>query len=115
MCLLQLCWYHDFIFTEKPFFHKEPQDAVALIGQRVIFHCSVGGEPTPTVLWHHENGKIPIGRARILDDKSLLVDSVQPADEGLYICQADNIVGTISAKASLVVQCKIVERECTYS
>lgn len=87
---------------EKPHISKEPQDAVVLTGQRVIFECSVTGDPTPKVFWRREDGKMPIGRAR-LEDKSLLIDSVQTSDEGLYICEADNIVGSTSAKASLVV------------
>ncbi|RZC39870.1 roundabout -like 2 [Asbolus verrucosus] len=87
----------------KPFFNKEPQDMVALLGKRVVFQCAVDGEPIPNVLWGREDGKIPVGRARILDDKSLLIDNVQTQDEGLYICTAENLVGTITAKASLVV------------
>lgn len=96
----------SFHFPVKPFFNKEPQDAIALTGQRVLFECVVDGEPTPNVIWRREDGKMPIGRARITDDKSLLIDSVQTVDEGLYICDAENVVGSISAKASLVVNCK---------
>ncbi|KAJ8974901.1 hypothetical protein NQ317_015290, partial [Molorchus minor] len=87
----------------KPMFNKEPHDVVALTGQRVVFECSVDGDPTPNVLWRREDGKMPIGRARILDDKSLQIDNVQTSDEGLYICNAENLVGSITAKASLVV------------
>ncbi|XP_056647981.1 roundabout homolog 2-like [Diorhabda sublineata] len=87
----------------KPLFNKEPQDIVALTGQKVIFECTVEGDPTPNVLWRREDGKMPIGRARIMDDKSLLIDNVQTSDEGLYICDAENLVGAISARASLVV------------
>lgn len=79
---------------------------VALSGQKVVFECSVHGDPTPNVLWRREDGKMPIGRARILDDKSLLIDNVQTSDEGLYICDAENLVGSISARASLVVNCE---------
>lgn len=93
-------------FLVKPVFNKEPQDKVVLVGQKVVFECSVDGDPTPTVLWRREDGKMPIGRARILDDKSLLIDNVQTSDEGLYICEAENLVGSISARASLVVNCK---------
>ncbi|KAK4877040.1 hypothetical protein RN001_009546 [Aquatica leii] len=87
----------------KPFFNKEPQDVVTLVGQRVVFQCAVDGEPIPNVLWRREDGKMPIGRARILDDKSLLIDSVQTSDEGLYICDAENLVGSVTARASLTV------------
>lgn len=90
----------------KPSFNKEPQDVVALLGKKVVFQCSVDGEPDPNVLWRREDGKMPIGRARIADDKSLIIENVQPSDEGIYICTAENLVGTITAKASLVVNCE---------
>lgn len=51
---------------------------------------------------------MPIGRAHILDDKSLRIEHVTPEDEGLYICDAENLVGTISARASLTVHCKFL-------
>lgn len=40
------------------------------------------------------------------DDKSLIIKNVVPADDGIYICEAHNGVGQISAKAQLVVNCK---------
>lgn len=40
------------------------------------------------------------------EDKSLLIKNVQPADEGIYICEAHNSVGQISTKAQLVVNSK---------
>lgn len=104
-----------FVFPVKPFFNKEPQDVVTLAGQRVVFQCAVDGEPTPNVLWRREDGKMPIGRARILDDKSLLIDSVQTSDEGLYICDAENLVGSVTARASLVVNCKLEFIKLEYS
>lgn len=76
------------------------------MGQRVLFECSVGGEPNPNVLWRREDGKMPVGRAQILDDKSLRIDNVQAADEGLYICSAENNVGGVTARATLIVNCK---------
>lgn len=40
------------------------------------------------------------------EDKSLIIKNVVPADEGIYICEAHNGVGQISAKAQLVVNCE---------
>lgn len=40
------------------------------------------------------------------DDKSLIIKNVVPDDDGIYICEAHNGVGQISAKAQLVVNCK---------
>lgn len=49
---------------------------------------------------------MPVGRARILEDKSLGIMNVEPSDEGVYICDAQNDVGSISARATLTVHCK---------
>lgn len=42
------------------------------------------------------------------DDKSLIIKNVVPNDEGIYICEAHNSIGQISAKAQLGVNCKLV-------
>lgn len=77
-----------------------------LEGQSVQFQCRVGGDPDPNILWRRDDGKMPIGRAQILDDRSLRIENVESADEGLYICEAGNLVGSVSARASLTVHCK---------
>ncbi|KAK4877038.1 hypothetical protein RN001_009544 [Aquatica leii] len=87
----------------KPFFVKEPQDIITIVGQKITFPCSVEGEPKPKVSWRKEFGKIPINRALITEEKYLQIQNVQTIDEGLYICEAENIVGSIFMKASLVV------------
>lgn len=46
------------------------------------------------------------------EDKSLVIKNVIPADEGIYICEAHNGVGQISAKAQLVVNCKCNTVNC---
>nr|CAD7201378.1 unnamed protein product [Timema douglasi] len=93
----------DKISTVKPFFNKEPSDVTVLEDQNVQFQCLVGGDPHPNILWRRDDGKMPIGRAQILDDKSLRIEHVSPEDEGLYICDAENVVGSVSARASLTV------------
>uniref|UniRef100_A0A182M4J1 Roundabout n=1 Tax=Anopheles culicifacies TaxID=139723 RepID=A0A182M4J1_9DIPT len=88
----------------KPYFKLEPMDTTALVGQRVQFLCAVDGDPQPQILWSKENGHIPVGRAEILEeDRSLIIRSVVPTDQGLYICEAHNTIGQISAKAQLIV------------
>jgi roundabout axon guidance receptor 2 len=87
----------------KPFFSKEPSDVTVLKGQSVQFQCRVGGDPEPNILWRRDDGKMPIGRTQILDDKSLRIENVEPVDEGLYICDAENLEGSVSAQVSLTV------------
>ncbi|XP_055631811.1 protein sax-3 isoform X2 [Toxorhynchites rutilus septentrionalis] len=88
----------------KPYFMSEPTDITVLVGQRVQFQCTIGGDPHPQILWKKENGHIPVGRAEILEeDRSLVIKNVAQDDQGMYICEAHNSVGQISAKAHLVV------------
>lgn len=79
-----------------------------LAGRDAEFECQVGGDPTPKILWRREDGKMPTARAQILDTKSLKISNVVPQDEGLYICDAENVIGSISAKASLTVHGNMV-------
>lgn len=44
-------------------------------------------------------------RVHVLEDRSLVLENVDISDEGEYRCEADNLVGSISAVGSLVVQC----------
>lgn len=47
-----------------------------------------------------------MSRSRILEDKSLRIERVKVADEGIYICRAENSVGYVEAVARLTVHCK---------
>ena len=94
-----------YIFTVKPYFLEEPEDVTALNGQDIDLECEVGGDPNPTVLWHREDGTLPHGRTRIQGGK-LSIQNVTPKDEGVYVCEAQNTVGTISVSATLSVHGK---------
>ncbi|KOX67210.1 Roundabout like protein 2 [Melipona quadrifasciata] len=87
----------------KPFFLSTPANQTILADQTAEFACRVGGDPPPEILWRRNDGKMPIGRAHILDDKSLRIERVTSQDQGTYICDAENSVGAISASATLTV------------
>ncbi|XP_059470843.1 roundabout homolog 2-like isoform X3 [Neocloeon triangulifer] len=87
----------------KPYFVKEPKDVTELQGLSAEFSCRVDGDPVPNILWSRADGKMPHGRAHILDDRSLRIEDLQPGDDGMYICHAENVVGSISAQAQLTV------------
>ncbi|XP_054715413.1 roundabout homolog 2-like [Uloborus diversus] len=87
----------------KPFFVREPEHVTALAEEDVQFECRVGGDPLPTITWRRQDGKMPVGRAQIQEDKSLLIKDVLSSDEGMYICEAENPVGIISASVTLTV------------
>ncbi|KAI2803059.1 Roundabout 1 [Blomia tropicalis] len=90
----------------KPYFIRRPEDVTALSNEVAEIHCKVGGDPTPKVTWKRERGKIPSGRSFITDDKSIRISHVTLEDEGVYVCEAENLVGQISSSASLIVHSK---------
>lgn len=78
---------------------------MAQTGGAVTFQCRVGGDPLPDVLWRRSagGGNMPLGRVKVLDDRSLRLEDVTIADEGEYTCEADNSVGAVSASGNLTV------------
>ncbi|KAJ8939803.1 hypothetical protein NQ314_010977 [Rhamnusium bicolor] len=89
----------------KPFMVRPPEDIVALVGSTVEFLCAVGGDPIPDVLWRRTapGGTMPLGRVRVLEDRTLRLEHVTLLDQGRYTCDADNFAGAISASSLLTV------------
>ena len=61
--------------------------------QTVTVICNATGNPQPNVTWSKAFGNLPEGRAR-LTSKRLTIHNVAKKDSGIYICQADNILGS---------------------
>lgn len=89
----------------KPYFIREPDDVTVISGNNAILNCEVGGDPSPTIMWHREDGKLPAGRTSVKDGE-LRIQEATPADEGIYVCQAESTAGSISVGASLAVHGK---------
>ncbi|XP_071622127.1 hemicentin-2 isoform X2 [Heliangelus exortis] len=93
------------VLQSAPSVTVTPRALAVRAGQRVLLHCSVRGEPTPSVEWQWDGEPLPEGpRARVLPNATLLLPSATPRDTGTYSCLARNALGAAVAQVSLAIQ-----------
>ncbi|VDL89194.1 unnamed protein product [Schistocephalus solidus] len=82
---------------KKPWFELTPTNQQVKVGEDVEFHCIADGDPKPSILWRRDD------RGILKDGGNLQILQVRREDEGIYICKAANLVGSIDASAKLSV------------
>ncbi|KAK7791103.1 hypothetical protein R5R35_012915 [Gryllus longicercus] len=81
-----------------------PQQTI-VAGGSVLMQCRVtGGIPTPTVRWTRSDGRPLSPSITRLDGGVLRFEGVTLADEGQYLCTAENPAGVATVTAELDVQ-----------
>ena len=93
-------------FPVKPYIIKHPENISIVAGEEIRLGCVVGGRPPPEVRWWRQNGQIPGNRVVVNDNSVLSVRNVVPDDEDVYVCQAENSVGSVQAFANVQIHCK---------
>ena len=86
---------------------QPPTEITINESQSAILKCKVDGNPVPKVTWSRLKSTLPVGRHVIEPSGALVVREVKPGDEGVYICGAENLLGSANASAKLTVQCKL--------
>nr|XP_037276577.1 Down syndrome cell adhesion molecule-like protein Dscam2 [Rhipicephalus microplus] len=84
-----------------PRWRLEPADTTVTTGERVILDCQADGTPEPRVRWKKSAGPqstefrtvISSSRMQALVNGSLVIQEVETADAGGYMCEASNGVG----------------------
>ncbi len=86
------------------------------VGQRVVIECVAEGDPMPTVYWEAPQrigvGATPRGESH--GSAVLEIGSVTDADQGTYVCVADNGQGRtegviqLISKSHMYLYCKNV-------
>uniref|UniRef100_G1PQB8 Hemicentin 2 n=1 Tax=Myotis lucifugus TaxID=59463 RepID=G1PQB8_MYOLU len=92
------------LLQSAPVFQVEAQDVTVRSGDDVALRCQATGEPAPTVEWLRAGQPRAGRRLRTLPDGSLWLERVETRDTGTYECVAHNLLGSATARASLVVK-----------
>ena len=69
--------------------------------QNVTIACTATGQPQPKITWSKVGGDLPKGRSEVMKD-ALTIYQVTRNDGGIYMCKADNILGTATDMAQLM-------------
>ena len=70
--------------------------------QNVTMACTATGQPSPRITWSKAVGSLPGGRIKI-QGGTMKIFSVIKKDGGIYICKAENILGSVTDTAQLIV------------
>lgn len=88
---------------------KAPNDTEAIVGESVIIDCLASGSPTPRIRWEMSSQSgdkssnlfrtvVSNSHIHIFDNGSLVIRDVSENDQGIYVCQASNGIGSQVAK-----------------
>ena len=70
--------------------------------QNITIACTATGQPQPSITWSKSVGFLPKGRNQGMNG-ALTIYNVTKKDRGIYICRAQNILGSVSDTVLLMV------------
>ena len=74
----------------------------------MIYYNQVGGDPAPEIKWTRQGRAQSLpDNVQMVTDRGISIHNLHPSDQGVYVCQATNKAGSITASAMLRVQVSV--------
>ena len=100
---MQCIFFHDLFFlTVTPQISLSSQTLMTEEKQNITIICTATGQPQPSITWSKSVGSVPKGRNKVING-ALTIHNVTKKDRGIYICRAENILGSVSDTVLLLV------------
>ncbi|CAN7984038.1 unnamed protein product, partial [Ixodes hexagonus] len=100
--------YDDANKISAPIFVAAPRNMVAVKGTNITLDCAANGNPRPNLTWLKDGVTIDMSlldsRFRNVGVGSLQIENIQEADEGTYMCRAENHEDSVDASATIEIQ-----------
>lgn len=77
-----------------------------------MFECTAKGDPTPTIRWSRENGRLPQFSSSVNGLLSIFPTTLE--DGGAYVCTAANAIGADGVLVTLTVERGKVNKRLKY-
>ncbi|XP_054649905.1 contactin-5 isoform X2 [Dunckerocampus dactyliophorus] len=93
------------ILASAPVFIPNPVRVIATLGKDVSIECKPRASPKPRLTWRRGDRRIqPSKRLMLLRNNTLRIANASRADEGNYVCRAENQLGWAEMTATLWVK-----------
>ena len=83
-----------------------PSTLNVIEGDEALFECLAVGDPTPTIRWSREKGRLSSSSSS--ENGVLIISSTKLEDAGTYFCRAANKFGAKAAPVTLNVEKAII-------
>ena len=91
--------------VEAPRISDPPRDTTNKEGSAVTFFCEAEGYPKPAITW--EVNRMPVlnstSKVQVVGENGLQINNVSEDDAGEVFCKAVSVLGSVEARARLVV------------
>lgn len=96
---------HSIILFPVPLITISPESQKIKTGTNVALSCDAEGNPEPNIFWSKDDHTLKYSHRVYLatDNKTLNLDHIKESDAGLYVCIAENILGSDEASAQVDV------------
>ena len=95
-------FFTTYILAVTPQISLSSQTLMTEEKQNITIACTATGQPQPIITWSKSVGSLPKGRNEVING-ALTIYNVTKKDRGIYICKAENILGSASDTAHLMV------------
>ncbi|KAM9821095.1 contactin-5 [Neosynchiropus ocellatus] len=93
------------ILASAPIFVPNPVRLIATLGKDVSLECKPRASPRPRITWRRGDRRIqPSRRVLLLRNNTLRILNASRADEGSYVCRAENPLGSAEMTTALWVK-----------